>query len=149
MGTRGARPAGPERKFRVERALERALNPVVLMLRRAGIRSRYATELETTGRKTGLARAVVVTANFDDSGAWVISQHGTRSGWGANITTHPKVRIRQGNRWRTGTAVFDHGDDVLARARSFGSDPITAALAVSAIRSLQTTPISVRITFDS
>ncbi|MDO3651261.1 nitroreductase/quinone reductase family protein [Nocardia mangyaensis] len=142
-------PVGLQRKFVVERALERVLNPVVLTLRRAGIRSRYATELETIGRKTGLARAVVVTAKFDATGAWVISQHGTRSGWGANITMHPKVRIRQGNRWRTGTAAFDHSDDVLVRARTFGSDPITGALAVAAIRNLQTTPISVRITFDS
>lgn len=141
-------PTGLERKFMLERTLERAFNPIVLTLRRAGIRSRFATELETTGRKTGLARAVVVTAKFDDMGAWVISQHGTRSGWGANIVTHPKVRIRQGNRWRTGTAAFDHTDDVLARARSFGSNPITGALAVAAIRNLQTTPISVRITFD-
>ncbi|MBJ8342002.1 nitroreductase family deazaflavin-dependent oxidoreductase [Antrihabitans sp. YC3-6] len=137
-----------ERKFRIERALERAVNPVVIAMRHAGIRSRYATELETTGRKTGLLRSVVVTAKFDDAGAWVISQHGTRSGWGANITTHPRVRIRQGKAWRTGTAVFDHTDDVVARARSFGSNPVASALSASAVRSVQTTPITVRITFD-
>ena len=128
--------------------VERAVNPVVIAMRHAGVRSHYATELQTTGRKTGLTRSVVVTAKFDDAGAWVISQHGTRSGWGANITTHPRVRIRQGKVWRSGTAVFDRADDVLARARSFGSNPLTSALTASAVRSVQTTPITVRITYD-
>ncbi|WP_348537421.1 nitroreductase family deazaflavin-dependent oxidoreductase [Nocardia cyriacigeorgica] len=136
-------------KFRVERAVGRyAANPAVQALSKAGIKVASLTDLETTGRKTGCARIVPVTASFDASGAWVISQHGTRSGWGANITANPEVRIRQGNHWRTGRARFVPDDDVKERARSFSSNPIASAFNAATFTALQTTPISVRITFS-
>ncbi len=76
------------RKFRRERAVGRyLLNPVVKRLSKLGLRTALATELETIGRKTGQVRRVPVSAQFDDKGAWVISQHGTRSGWGRNTLT--------------------------------------------------------------
>ncbi|MFD4429448.1 nitroreductase family deazaflavin-dependent oxidoreductase [Nocardia sp. NPDC058497] len=136
------------RKFEVERAVGRYLaNPAVRALSRLGIRTSFATELETTGRKSGLARTVPVSVAFDDTGAWVISQHGTRSGWAANIGAEPKVRVRQGNKWRTGIAELRPADDVVARARSFAPNPVLAGLTAATFRALQSTPVSVRITF--
>ncbi|NMN98181.1 nitroreductase/quinone reductase family protein [Antrihabitans stalactiti] len=136
------------RKFKVERAIGRYVaNPTVRALDRIGIKTSLATDLETTGRKTGLARRVPVAASFDETGAWVICQHGTRSGWGSNIGADPKVRLRQGNRWRSGTAEFVHDDDVVARSRTFASNPVFGALTGATFRALQSTPISVRITF--
>ncbi len=136
------------RKFRFERAVGRYVaNPAVRTLNRLGIRTALATELETIGRKTGVRRAVPVSAQFDSTGAWVISQHGTRSGWGLNVTANPNVRLRQGKRWRTGLAAFAPDADVVARGKSFGHGPVTAALASATVRALQSTPISVRITF--
>ncbi|MFE7717827.1 nitroreductase family deazaflavin-dependent oxidoreductase [Nocardia rhizosphaerihabitans] len=136
------------RKFEVERAVGRYLaNPAVRALSRLGIRTSFATELETTGRKSGLVRTVPVSVAFDDTGAWVISQHGTRSGWAANIGAEPKVRVRQGNRWRTGIAELRPADDVVARARSFAPNPVLAGLTAATFRALQSTPVSVRITF--
>ncbi|MGV0627818.1 nitroreductase family deazaflavin-dependent oxidoreductase [Mycolicibacter minnesotensis] len=136
------------RKFRLERRVGRYVaNPAVRALNRVGIRTTLATELQTTGRKTAQPRRVPVAACFDRNGAWVISQHGTRSGWGANITADPQVRIRQGSRWRTGIARFHPDDDVTARARSFASRPAFAGLAAITFRALASTPISVRITF--
>jgi deazaflavin-dependent oxidoreductase (nitroreductase family) len=130
------------RKFRRERAIGRyLLNPTVKGLSALGVRTTMATELETIGRKTGQARRVPVSAQFDDGGAWVICQHGTRSGWGRNITDNPKVRMRQGNRWRAGVATFRPDDDVVARARKFGR------LAARMVKALETTPVSVRIDF--
>jgi deazaflavin-dependent oxidoreductase (nitroreductase family) len=130
------------RKFRRERALGRyVLNPAVKALSRLGVRTAMAAELETIGRKTGQARRVPVSAQFDDDGAWVICQHGTRSGWGRNLTDNPAVRIRQGNRWRAGVAAFRPDDDVVARARKFGR------LAAKVVQALETTPVSVRIDF--
>jgi len=131
------------RKFRRERAIGHyLLNPAVRGLSRLGVRTALATELETVGRKTGLVRRVPVSAQFDDSGAWLISQHGTRSGWGRNIVDEPKVRLRQGNRWRTGTAAFRPDDDVVARGRKFGR------FGSKVVKALETTPVSVRIDFD-
>lgn len=131
------------RKFRRERIIGRyLLNPAIGALEKVGVRSTLASELETTGRKTGQLRRVRVGAQFDSTGAWVICQHGTRSGWGSNISANPNVRLRQGKRWRTGIAQFRPEDDVVARGRKFGV--IGAARVVKA---LETTPISVRIDF--
>jgi deazaflavin-dependent oxidoreductase (nitroreductase family) len=129
------------RKFRRERAVGRLINPAVKGLTRLGLRTALATELETVGRKTGQARRVPVSAQFDDRGAWVISQHGTRSGWGANITGNPNVRVRQGSKWRTGVAEFRPDDDVVARGRKFGR------MGAKVVKALETTPVSVRIDF--
>jgi len=130
------------RKFRRERAIGRyLLNPAVKGLSALGVRTAMAAELETVGRKTGQARRVPVSAQFDDGGAWVICQHGTRSGWGRNIADNPNVRLRQGNQWRSGVAEFRPDDDVVARARKFGR------LAARMVKALETTPVSVRIDF--
>lgn len=130
------------RKFRRERAIGRyVLNPVVKGMGKLGLRTTLATELETIGRKTGHVRRVPVSAQFDDRGAWVISQHGTRSGWGRNIIDNPTVRVHQGNRWRAGVATLRQDDDVVARGRQFGR------LAAKVVKALETTPVSVRIDF--
>jgi deazaflavin-dependent oxidoreductase (nitroreductase family) len=130
------------RKFRRERALGRyLLNPAVKGLSKLGVRTTLATELETIGRKTGQRRRVPVSAQFDGDGAWVICQHGVRSGWGRNIADNPSVLVRQGNRWRAGVARFRPDDDVVARGRKFG--PLGAKM----VRALETAPVSVRIDF--
>jgi deazaflavin-dependent oxidoreductase (nitroreductase family) len=130
------------RKFRRERLMGRyLLNPAVKGLSKLGVRTARATELETIGRKTGKLRRVPVSVQFDSTGAWLISQHGTRSGWGSNIVDNPKIRVRQGSHWRTGIATLRPDDDVVARGRAFGS------LGAKLTRALETTPISVRIDF--
>ena len=130
------------RKFRRERAIGRyLLNPAVKVMSRLGLRTAMATEVETTGRKSGQARRVPVPAQFDDQGAWVISQHGTRSGWGRNIVDNPNIHIQQGNRWRSGVAEFRPDDDVVARGRKFGR------VGAKVVKTLETTPVSVRIDF--
>lgn len=129
------------RKFRRERAVGRILNPAVTLLGKLGLRTAMATELETTGRKTGQLRRVPVSVQFDHEGAWVICQHGTRSGWGSNIIDNPNVRVRQGNQWRAGVAKFRPDDDVVARGRKFG------VVGSKVAKALKTTPVSVRIDF--
>ena len=130
------------RKFRRERALGRyLLNPAVKGLSALGMRTAMAAELETIGRKTGQLRRVPVSAQFADGGAWVICQHGTRSGWGRNLADNPNVRLRQGNQWRAGVAAFRPDDDVVTRARKFGR------LGARMVKALETSPVSVRIDF--
>ncbi|MFD6158790.1 nitroreductase family deazaflavin-dependent oxidoreductase [Nocardia sp. NPDC060256] len=138
------------RKFRRERLLGRYLvNPAVGLLDRIGIRSALLAELETTGAKTGQPRRVPVTVSVDDQGAWLISQHGRRSGWARNIVADPKVRLRQGKRWFTGTAAFVPDDDVVARARSFAKGRVLESAAEWTMKALESDPISVRITFTN
>ena len=136
------------RKFKRERLIGRYLaNPTVAVLGRLGVRTTFATELETIGRRSGEARRVPVSARFDDGGAWLISQHGRRSGWAHNIDANPKVRIRQDDRWRSGIARFEHGDDPAERARTFATSRVLAPIVIAGFRALQSDPISVRVDF--
>ena len=147
MATDSARKA--LRKFKFERQVGRTIvNPLVGALDKIGIRASSTVELETTGAKTGQPRHVPLTGRADDSGVWVISQHGKRAGWAHNITANPAVRVRVNNEWRNGTASFEPGDDVVARARSFGGNSkISQSATALGMRALQSDPISVRITY--
>lgn len=138
------------RKFKFERRVGRAVvNPLVAAMDRIGIRSSLVVELETTGAKTGLPRRVPLTGRADETGLWVISQHGRRAGWAHNIAADPKVRVRVNGQWRTGTATFEPDDNVRARARSFGGDgKIGQSAAALTMRAMESDPVSVRVTFD-
>jgi deazaflavin-dependent oxidoreductase (nitroreductase family) len=138
------------RKFKFERQVGRTIvNPLVAALDKIGIRGSSTVELETTGSKTGQPRRVPLTGRADDTGVWVISQHGKRAGWAHNITADPKVRVRVKNRWREGTAAFVPDDDVVTRGRSFGGDSkLSQSVTALGMRALQSDPISVRITFN-
>lgn len=148
MSSEAITPRRAVRKFRRERLIGRYLaNPAVALLGRLGIRTTFATELETTGRKSGARRRVPVSANFDEQGAWVISQHGRRSGWALNVAADPKVRIRQRNRWRSGVARFEPDDDPAKRAGTFATSRLWSPVVAATFRALQSDPISVRIDF--
>lgn len=106
----GRTPSAAVRKFRRERLIGRYLvNPAVGLLDRLGIRSSLIAELETVGARSGQPRRVPVTASIDETGAWLISQHGYRSGWARNIAADPHIRLRLGTEWRTGTAFRARG----------------------------------------
>ena len=142
------------RKFKFERQLGRTvMNPMVAALERIGVRSSLVVELETTGAKSGQPRRVPLAGRADDTGVWVISQHGRRAGWAYNIAADPKVRVRVSNKvsseWRTGTATFEPHDDVRARARSFGGGgKLSQSATALTMRAMESDPISVRITYD-
>jgi deazaflavin-dependent oxidoreductase (nitroreductase family) len=124
------------------------MNPVVAALDKIGLRSSLVVELETTGAKSGEPRRVPLAGRADDTGVWVISQHGRRAGWAYNIAADPKVRVRVNNEWRTGTATFEPQDDVRARARSFGGDgKLSKSATVLTMRAMESDPISVWITY--
>jgi deazaflavin-dependent oxidoreductase (nitroreductase family) len=148
MATKSARKA--QRKFKFERRMGRVvMNPLVAALDKIGVRSQLMIELETTGAKSGQPRRVPLAGRTDDTGLWVISQHGRRAGWAYNIAANPKVRVRVGTQWRRGTATFEPDDDVRARARSFGGNGKLGQSATAwTIRAMESDPISVRITFD-
>ncbi|MTE13186.1 nitroreductase family deazaflavin-dependent oxidoreductase [Nocardia aurantiaca] len=152
---RGKRSATPrsaadraDRKFRTERAVGHyVMNPTIRALGKIGVRTTFATEIETIGRKSGEPRRVPVSMLFDADGAWAICQHGLRSGWGLNISANPNVRVRRGGRWRTGTAVLLPDDDVVARTRAFAPHPALARFTRGVFATLESDPVTVRITF--
>ncbi|MFJ4650719.1 nitroreductase family deazaflavin-dependent oxidoreductase [Nocardia sp. NPDC088792] len=144
-------PDKTARKFRRERAIGRyVMNPTVRALGKVGIHTALATEIETVGRKSGRPRRVPVSVLFDrdGGGAWAICQHGMRSGWGSNLSANPNIRVRQGDRWLSGLAIFLPDDDVVARARTFAPHPALGGVARGMFAALETTPVTVRITFN-
>ena len=119
-------------------------NPLVRALNKTGLLPKSTVELETVGRKSGEKRVVPVTANVDADrrGAWIISQHGTHSGWAHNVGANPNVRLKYRGEWLAGTARFVPEDDVAARVRTF------ATAERIGLNALKTTPISVRVDFQ-
>lgn len=82
--------------------------------------SRYlpgAAVLETTGRKSGLPRQTPIGGRVEGGSFWLVSDHGRQSQYVRNIEADPRVRVRIGRRWRTGTAHLMPDDDPKKRLR--------------------------------
>lgn len=123
------------------------MNPIVATLERIGVGSSLTVELETIRRTSGLPRRVKLTGRGDDTGVWVISQHGWGSAWAKNIWANPSVRVRAGAQWRVGTARFRPNDDVRTRARGFVDGRVAGAVVALGMHAMERDPISVRIDY--
>jgi deazaflavin-dependent oxidoreductase (nitroreductase family) len=73
------------------------------------------TMLETIGRKSGQPRLTAVGGRVVDDQFWMVSEHGGHSHYVLNIEANPRVRVRVGGRWRSGTAHLLPDDDAVAR----------------------------------
>jgi deazaflavin-dependent oxidoreductase (nitroreductase family) len=136
--------ANAEAKRRRIRRVQRYLvNPPAKLAVGLGLIPGYAL-LETTGRKSGKKRRTVVGVHRDDQGAvWIVAEQGRHAGYVQNLMADPRVRVRIGRRWRSGTARVVDGDDVDARLRSFGRPAH-----VRAVRRFGTELLSIRIELD-
>jgi deazaflavin-dependent oxidoreductase (nitroreductase family) len=97
-------------------------NRVIRQLLEVGIAPHVYALLETTGRKSGEPRRTPV-GNGLEAGSdtfWLISEHGMRAGYVRNIQADPRVRLKIGRHWRTGTAHILQEDEALARLRQTG-----------------------------
>ncbi|HEY7052339.1 MAG TPA: nitroreductase/quinone reductase family protein [Mycobacterium sp.] len=94
------------------------------------------TMIETTGRKSGKPRRTVIGGRVEGNQFWMVSEHGEHSHYVQNIKADPKVSVRVGGKWRTGTAHLMPDDDARARlgklpamnstmVRLMGSDLLT------------------------
>jgi deazaflavin-dependent oxidoreductase (nitroreductase family) len=98
--------------------------------------------LETIGRKSGLPRRNPVGNGLRGNTFWIVAEHGRRAGYVRNIQANPRVRIRVGGRWRTGTAHLLPMDDPRERQRSLSR--FNSAL----VRTMGTELLTVRIDLD-
>jgi deazaflavin-dependent oxidoreductase (nitroreductase family) len=127
-------------KHRISTALAKyGANPVVKLV--AGYVPFWAL-LETTGRKSGLPRRNPVGNGLEGNTFWIVSEHGHRSQYVKNIKADPRVRLRVGRRWRTGTAHVLENDDPLQRQKAMRRG--NAAL----VRTMGTDLLTVRIDLD-
>ena len=132
-------------KRRISTALGRfTVNPLVLALTSIGLLPPMLAILETTGRKSGKLRRTPVGNGLQGDTFWLVAEHGRRSGYVLNLSANPRVRVKVGRRWRTGTAHVVPEDDPIERIRKIG---LKANGAV--VRTVGTDPTSVRIDLNA
>jgi deazaflavin-dependent oxidoreductase (nitroreductase family) len=105
-------------KRRVSKALTvRLVNPVVRRLLEWGVPGTGAALLETTGRRSGLPRRVPVGNGLRGDTFWIVTEHGWSADYVKNIERDPRVRVKAGRRWRSGTARILPEEDPYERMR--------------------------------
>jgi deazaflavin-dependent oxidoreductase (nitroreductase family) len=132
-------------KQRVSSAAAKYLaNPLVKTLHKVGLPFPGTCILETIGRKSGEPRRTPVGKGLDGDTFWIVTEHGERASYVKNIRANPRVRVKCGRRWRTGTATPLPDDDWRERQRQ----PYMAKLNAATVRVMKTTPMTVRIDLD-
>ena len=122
---------------------KRFVNPVVRRLLDAGLMPRSHALLETTGRKSGLPRRVPVGNGLRADAFWIVTEHGYHSDYVKNIQHDPRVRVKVGRQWRSGTAHVLPDEDPRERMRMLRR-PMNDAL----VRMVGSEPLVVRIDLD-
>lgn len=121
----------------------RLLNPLMRAALEAGLVPRGWALLETTGRRTGLARRVPVGDGLRDGRFWIVAEHGRHADYVRNIERDPRVRVKVRGQWRTGTAHVLPGEDPRARLRALRR-PINDV----ALRAMASELLVVRVDLD-
>ena len=119
------------------------MNPLVRAAARAGLPLPGYVLLETTGRRSGKPRQVPVGKALEGDTLWVVAEHGLRSAYVRNIQADPRVRVRVGRRWRTGTAHVLADDNWRERQRMMPNRVNSAA-----VRAMGSEHVTVRVDLD-
>jgi deazaflavin-dependent oxidoreductase (nitroreductase family) len=112
----GSRPGG--RKYRASKwVTTKVVNPAVRALLERGLFPRAWALLETTGRKSGQPRRTPVGNGKRGDVFWIVTEHGHHADYVKNIEADPRVRVKIGRDWYSGTAHVLEDDDPYARLR--------------------------------
>ncbi|HEY1357583.1 MAG TPA: nitroreductase/quinone reductase family protein [Thermoleophilaceae bacterium] len=125
-------------------ASKRLLNPVLKAAANAGIPLPLVVILETTGRKSGLPRRNPVGKSIVGDTLWIVAEHGRRAGYVRNISVNPRVRVKVGRRWRSGTAHLLPDDDPRERQRRIPNKINSAS-----VRAMGTDLLTLRVDLDT
>lgn len=98
-------------------AERRVVNPAMRWLLLKGVAPRAFALLETIGRRSGRPRLTPVGNGLQGHVFWLIALDGTKAGYVQNLLANPRVRVRVGRRWRTGSATLIPEDDSEQRRR--------------------------------
>ncbi len=119
------------------------LNPLVRAAARRGLPLPGYVLLETTGRRSGQPRQVPVGKALEGDTLWVVAEHGLRAAYVRNIQADPRVRVRIGRHWRTGSARVLSDDDWRERQRRIPNKFNSAV-----VRAMGTEQVTVRVDLD-
>jgi deazaflavin-dependent oxidoreductase (nitroreductase family) len=136
-------------KRRLTTALAKyTVNPLVRTLFRLGLPAPGSAILETVGRKSGRPRQTPVTNGLAGDAFWIVTEHGRRAGYVRNIEANPRVRVKIGRRWRSGTAAVVPEDDPKERLRAIARARPSARIHTATVRLMQTELLTLRIDLD-
>jgi len=121
----------------------RLVNPVVRPLIERGLWPRTHALLETTGRTSGQPRRVPIGNGLRGDTFWIVTEHGRASDYVKNIERDPRVRVKVGRRWYSGTAHVLPDDDPEARLRMLRR-PVNDAL----LRAVGTEKLTIRVDLE-
>lgn len=93
------------------------VNPVMRWLLLRGLAPRAFALLETTGRRTGKRRLTPVGNGLQGHVFWLVALKGKQASYVQNLLANPRVRVKVGRRWWTGSATLLPGDDGHQRRR--------------------------------
>ena len=119
------------------------LNPVVRAVVRLGLPLPLVVILETRGRKSGQPRQIPVGKALEGDTLWIVAEHWHKASYVRNIEANPRVRLRVGRRWRTGTARILTDDDWRERQRRL-PNKVNSAM----VRAVGTEHVTVRVDLD-
>jgi deazaflavin-dependent oxidoreductase (nitroreductase family) len=122
----------------------RLVNPLVRRLAQAGLAGGSVALLETTGRKSGQRRVTPVGNGLRGDVFWIVTEHGWGSAYVKNIQADPRVRVKVGRRWRSGTAHILPDDDPYERMRMLRRPANDAA-----VRLVGTEHLVIRVDLDA
>ncbi len=121
----------------------RLVNPIVRPLLERGLFPQTQALLETAGCRSGQPRRVPVGNGLRGEHFWIVSEHGWGADYVKNIQRDPRVRVKVGRRWYTGTAHILPDDDPRERLRLLRR-PVNDAL----LRAVATEQLTVRVDVD-
>ena len=136
-------PSSDRKRRLITKLQVKLLNPPIKALTARGLVPSLSL-LETTGRKSGEPRRTPVSKGLDPATDtfWIVAEQGRKAGYVRNIEADPRVRLRIGRHWRTGTATILAGDDPLARQRHMSK------LNAASVRAMGTELLTVRVDLD-
>jgi deazaflavin-dependent oxidoreductase (nitroreductase family) len=114
-----SRPRGrrPVKRAAMCFVTNKGLNRLTRPLLERGLWPRTQALLETTGRTSGLPRRVPVGNGLRHKQFWIVTEHGYGADYVRNIQREPRIRVKVGRHWHSGTAQILPDDDALARLR--------------------------------
>ena len=138
----GTRPGG--RKYRASKwVTTKVVNPGVRALIERGLFPRAWALLETTGRKSVQPRRTPVGNGKRGDVFWIVTEHGHHADYVKNIAANPRVRVKIGRDWYSGTAHILEDDDPYARLRKL-KRPVNDSMLLA----VGTEALTIRIDLD-
>src|SRR5262249_44664901 len=94
------------RKYRLITTIERLNNRLTRFALQKVLAPRAFALLATPGRRSGLPRYTPIGNGLVGDTFWLVAAHGNQADYVRNVRANPRVRLKVGRQWHSGTAVL-------------------------------------------